>query len=143
MATQRQGETTVMLCNALYQLFTSPGTMMDKTGGPVQIVAMGDQIYQDDPWQLLTFAVILSIELAIINLLPLPALDGGHIVMLLLEKLRGRPLPRRIEERILVSGFVMIMGLGMLLIFKDLMTVPGMYKHSPATATSAAPSGKP
>jgi RIP metalloprotease RseP len=136
MATTQQLETTSMLCSALYQLFTSPGSMMDKTGGPVQIVAMGDQIYQDDPWKLLTFAVLLSIELAIINLLPLPALDGGHLVLLFLEKLRGRALPRRVEERILVFGFVMIMGLGMLLIVKDILTVPSMYHQVPAPATS-------
>jgi membrane-associated protease RseP (regulator of RpoE activity) len=136
MATNQQLETTGMLCSALYQLFTSPGSMMDKTGGPVQIVAMGDQIYQDDPWKLLTFAVLLSIELAIINLLPLPALDGGHLVLLLLEKLRGRALPRRLEERILVAGFVMIMGLGMLLIVKDILTVPGMYHQAPVATPS-------
>lgn len=138
VATARQVQVTQMLCSALYQLFTSPGTMMDKTGGPVQIVAMGDQIYQHNPLQLLDFAVILSIELAIINLLPLPALDGGHIVMLLMEKLRGRPLPRQLEERILVAGFAMIMGLGMLLIVKDLMTVPGMY-HTPSKPAVSAP----
>lgn len=141
-ATDQQIKFTTMLSGALYQLFSAPVSMLDKTGGPVAIVAMGDQVYQDDPWLLLEFAVILSIELAIINLLPLPALDGGHLVMLVLEKLRGRPLPRRIEERIMVSGFIMIMGLGMLLICKDIVTVPGMYKPLP-TMVSPTPTAKP
>lgn len=137
VAADQQAKFTAMLCGALWSLFSAPGEMLDKTGGPVAIVAMGDQVYQDDPWLLLEFAVILSIELAIINLLPLPALDGGHLVLLAIEKVRRRPLPRRIEEKILVSGFVMIMGLGMLLILKDIFTVPGMYKPVPAPAVSA------
>ena len=144
-ASDQQMKFTAMLCGALWSLFTAPGDMLDKTGGPVAIVAMGDQVYQDDPWLLLEFAVILSIELAIINLLPLPALDGGHLVLLALEKVRRRPLPRRIEERILVFGFVMIMGLGMLLILKDIFTVPGMYKpvQAPPAAASPAVPAKP
>lgn len=142
-ASDQQVKFTQMLCGALWSLFTAPSEMLDKTGGPVAIVAMGDQVYQDDPWLLLEFAVILSIELAIINLLPLPALDGGHLVLLAVEKVRRRPLPRRVEEKILVFGFIMIMGLGMLLILKDIFTVPGMYKPvqapQPAVASPAAP----
>lgn len=142
-ASIQQMKFTDMLAGALWSLFTSPGDMLDKTGGPVAIVAMGDQVYQDDPLMLLDFAVILSIELAIINLLPLPALDGGHLVLLAIEKIRRRPLPRRIEERILVSGFMMIMGLGMLLILKDLFTVPGMYKAPPPAPAPLVQPAKP
>lgn len=143
VSADQQWKFTTMLAGALWSLFTAPSEMLDKTGGPVAIVAMGDQVYQDDPWLLLEFAVILSIELAIINLLPLPALDGGHLVLLALEKVRRRPLPRRIEEKILVSGFIMIMGLGMLLILKDIFTVPGMYKPVPAPAISSPAAPKP
>jgi membrane-associated protease RseP (regulator of RpoE activity) len=142
-ATDQQAKFTAMLAGALWSLFTAPGDMLDKTGGPVAIVAMGDQVYQDDPWQLLDFAVILSIELAIINLLPLPALDGGHLVLLAIEKVRRRPLPRRIEEKILVAGFIMIMGLGMLLILKDIFTVPGMYKPAPPAPSAVTAPAEP
>ncbi|MEB3329867.1 MAG: site-2 protease family protein [Candidatus Sericytochromatia bacterium] len=135
----QQRKITVMLADALYRLFSAPGKMMEQTGGPVAIVAMGDQVYQDDPWLLLEFAVVLSIELAIINLLPLPALDGGHLVFLGLEALRGRPLPRAIEERILVAGFLLVMGLGVALIVKDLFTVPGMYGPPKPSVAPAAP----
>lgn len=140
-AWNNQARITSDLWNALGAIFTRPGEMMGQTGGPIAIVAMGDQLYQHDPWKLIDFAVLLSIELAIINILPLPALDGGHLVLLAIEKLRGKPLPRRIEESVLVAGFVLIMGLGMLLIMKDIFTVPGMYQAPPA-ATSPAPSGK-
>lgn len=124
-AWDRQAKITGELWSALGQIFSKP----DQIAGPVAIVAFGDQIFQMDPWRLIDFAVLLSIELAIINILPLPALDGGHLVMLIAEKLRGKPLPKRLEEGILMSGFVLIMGLGMVLIFRDiLVTVPGMYK---------------
>lgn len=136
-ANEQQVRWTILLPNAIIQLFSDPKTMGEKTGGPIAIVAMGDQIYQHDPWRLLEFGGILSIELFVINLLPVPALDGGHLVLLILEGLRRRPLSRRLEERILTAGFVMIMGLGMVLIVKDIMTVPGMYKH-PAAATAPA-----
>lgn len=140
-ANDQQIKYTVLLGNALWSLFSAPSEMMDKTGGPVAIVAMGDQVYQDNPWLLLDFAVFLSIELAIINLLPLPALDGGHLVLLAVEKLRRRPLPRAVEERILVAGFILIMGLGMLLILKDIFTVPNLYGQPPIapSASSQAP----
>ncbi|HEY9722215.1 MAG TPA: site-2 protease family protein [Oscillatoriaceae cyanobacterium] len=128
-AAVRQGTITSQLWHALSGFVTQPRTMIKETGGPISIVAFGDQIFQVDPFKLIDFAVLLSIELAIINILPLPALDGGHLAMLIIESFRGKPLPRRVEEGILMAGFVLIMGLGALLILKDLLTVPGMYHH--------------
>lgn len=142
VANSEQVRYTVMLTGALAQLFSAPGENMSKTGGPVAIVAMGDQVYQTDPWKLLEFAVILSIELAVINLLPLPALDGGHLVLLALEKIRRRPLPREMEQKVMAFGFLLIMGLGMLLIGKDLINLPTMYGPRPAAPSPAVASPK-
>lgn len=140
-AWNQQMTVTSQLWNALASFVSQPQKMASETGGPIAIVAMGDQVFQIDPLLLIDFAVLLSIELAIINILPLPALDGGHLVLLAIEAVRRKPLPRRLEEGILMSGFVLIMGLGMVLIFKDIMTVPGMYK-TPTPVTSPAPAGK-
>ncbi|MEB3195651.1 MAG: RIP metalloprotease RseP [Candidatus Sericytochromatia bacterium] len=142
-ATDQQIKFTVMLSQALWGLVSAPSEKMDQIGGPVAVVAMGDQVYQGDPWLLLEFAVILSIELAIFNLLPLPALDGGHLVLLAIEKVRRRPLPRAVEERILVAGFVLIMGLGMMLILKDIFSLPAMYGPAPTPGPSAPSSPPP
>jgi len=57
--------------------------------------------------------------LAILNILPIPALDGGHLTLLLIEALRGKPLPRRVEETMHYAGFILLIGLGVFLIFKD------------------------
>lgn len=126
-ASQRELQITQDLWGALSRIVTQPQQAMGETGGPIAIVAFGDQIFQVDPLKLFDFAVLLSIELAIINILPLPALDGGHLLMLAIEAVRGKPLPRRVEEGILTAGFMLIMGLGVLLILKDIVTLPGMY----------------
>jgi len=55
----------------------------------------------------------------VLNALPLPMLDGGQFCLLLLEGLRGRPLPERFQAAFLQSGFVFLVGLSLMLIVKD------------------------
>lgn len=139
-ATQSQWEYTTMLTGALAGIFAHPSTAGAQLGGPLMIVDTGKEIFQVDPTLLVNLAVVLSIELAIINLLPLPALDGGHLVFLALEKLRGQPLPRLLEQRILVAGFMTLLGLGVVLIGKDLFTLGAKYGGgNPPSAPAASP----
>ncbi|MGB3121584.1 MAG: site-2 protease family protein [Verrucomicrobiales bacterium] len=74
-----------------------------------------------DGWRLvLWFSVILNVNLAVLNLLPLPVLDGGHITMALIEKVRGRPLTGKPVEWI-QSGFaIMLFSLMIVLVLKDI-----------------------
>ena len=65
------------------------------------------------------FTALISINLAIINILPLPALDGGQLVFLLIEAFRGKPLPNRIQESVMQTGLVLLLGLGIFLIVRD------------------------
>jgi len=65
------------------------------------------------------FAALISINLAFINILPLPALDGGQLAFLLIESVRGKPLPTRIQESVMQTGLVLILGLGILLLVKE------------------------
>lgn len=111
-----------MMVVALGDLFS--GKMpLTELGGPVMVVHMGSQVSQADIKRLFDFTALISIELAILNILPLPALDGGHLLLLLVEKLRGRPLPRRVEENVHQVGLMLLIGLGILLIFKDVLTL--------------------
>ena len=87
--------------------------------GPVAIVAMGADIAKSDAGNLLQFAALISINLAFINILPLPALDGGQMFFLLIEGLRGKPLPTQFQQGVMQTGIVFIMGLGILLIVRD------------------------
>ncbi|ELR98131.1 RIP metalloprotease RseP [Gloeocapsa sp. PCC 73106] len=90
-----------------------------QVAGPVAIVAVGAKLAKDNLGNLLQFAALISINLAIINILPLPALDGGQLLFLAIEALMGKPLPTRIQEGIMQTGLFLLLGLGMFLIVRD------------------------
>ncbi len=91
----------------------------DQVAGPVAIVAVGAKIAQSDAASLFQFAALISINLAIINILPLPALDGGHLAFLLIEGVRGKPLPSKIQDGVMQTGLMLLLGLGIFLIIRD------------------------
>ena len=101
------------------QLITNFQNTADKLAGPVKIVEAGAKLAANDSTNLLFFAAIISINLAVINILPLPALDGGQLAFLLIEGLRGKPLPNKIQENVMQTGLVLLLGLGIFLIVKD------------------------
>lgn len=86
---------------------------------PVKIVEQGAGIAQSNAASLFPFTAIISINLAIINILPLPALDGGQLAFLIIEGLRGKPLPARIQDGVMQTGLVLLLGLGIFLIVRD------------------------
>ncbi len=90
-----------------------------QVSGPVKIVEMGANIAQADVFSLLPFAAFISINLAIINILPLPALDGGQLLLLAVEGVRGKPLPTGLQEGVMQTGLVLLLGLGVFLIVRD------------------------
>lgn len=101
------------------QLVTNFGETAGQVAGPVKIVKIGASIAQNDTGSLFFFAALISINLAFINILPLPALDGGQLAFLLIEGVRGKPLPNRIQEGVMQTGLVLLLGIGILLIFKE------------------------
>ncbi|PKL80565.1 MAG: RIP metalloprotease RseP [Candidatus Melainabacteria bacterium HGW-Melainabacteria-1] len=107
-----------LLADALWRLF-SGALPLNQVGGLVEVVHMGSKVSQTGFTQLMYFAALISIELAILNILPIPALDGGHLMLLVIEALRGKPLSRSIEEKLHYTGFILLIGLGVFLIFKD------------------------
>jgi membrane-associated protease RseP (regulator of RpoE activity) len=101
------------------QLITNFQQTASQVSGPVNIVKIGAKLAADNSANLLSFAAIISINLAIINILPLPALDGGQLAFLLIEGLLGKPLPAKIQEGVMQTGLVLLFGLGIFLIFKE------------------------
>ncbi|PSP16860.1 MAG: RIP metalloprotease RseP [Cyanobacteria bacterium QS_8_64_29] len=91
----------------------------DQVAGPIRIVEVGAGIAESDAGSLFRFAALISINLGIINILPLPVLDGGQLVFLALEGIRGRPLPSKVQEGITQTGVVFFIGLAMFLIVRD------------------------
>jgi regulator of sigma E protease len=78
--------------------------------GPPGILALL-AYYVNTDWRLaLSFLVLLNINLAIINLLPIPVLDGGHIVMAMVEKAFRRPLPHRLVEYVTTAFAFLLIG---------------------------------
>jgi len=100
-------------------LITHFGATASQVSGPVKIVEMGASLAHQGGGSLVAFTALISINLAVLNALPLPLLDGGQFVLLLLEGVRGRPLPQRFELAFMQSGFVFLVGLSLVLIVKD------------------------
>lgn len=101
---------------------------LDDMSGPVGIVgAIGDtyEANRSDGWyyvalSMMMMSVLLSVNLGVMNLLPVPALDGGRLVFLLIEAVRGRALPQEKESMVHFVGFVLLMGLMVVVLFNDL-----------------------
>jgi len=95
-------------------------TLIAEVAGPVGIVYFGSKLSQLGLSYLLWFLALLSINLAVINLLPIPAADGGRMLMLLIEKIRKRRVSQKVENLINSLGFVAIIILMIIITFKDI-----------------------
>lgn len=93
--------------------------------GPVGIAVMTGEAARLGWVYLLQFVALLSANLAVINALPLPALDGGRFLFLLIEKFRGRPVSRKVEVLIHNTGFVLLLLLVVLVTYRDLARYSG------------------
>jgi membrane-associated protease RseP (regulator of RpoE activity) len=106
-------------------------------GGVVEIGRAGAYVAKNDLRDMLSFTAMISIGLAVMNVLPLPALDGGHMVFLIIEAIRRRPVPKTIEEPIQRGGLVLLLGLMTLLLIKDIVR-PIKYPELPNPSPSAS-----
>ncbi len=70
---------------------------------------------------MLEIVVLLSVNLGIMNLLPLPALDGGRLVFMLVEVIRGKPVPPEKEGMVHFAGLVVLMALMVFIMYNDIM----------------------
>jgi RIP metalloprotease RseP len=105
-------------------LVTHFGETASQVSGPVKIVEMGASLARQGGGSLFLFTALISINLAVLNALPLPLLDGGQLALLVVEGLRGRPLPERFQHAFMQSGFVLLVGLSVVLIVKDTSQLP-------------------
>ncbi len=113
---------TVSICTALADmvkgLFLGQGGSIDVTG-PIGIVYATKQMSDLGVTYLLQFAAILSINLAIFNILPLPALDGGRIFFVIIERIKGTPVREIIEQRVHQVGFFLLLLLMAVVTMRD------------------------
>ena len=105
----------------------------DDVSGPVGIVDVIGSTYEDSKddggfytvMSLLNLTIMLSANLGVMNLLPIPALDGGRLVFLIIEAVRGKPVSKEKEGLVHFIGFVLLMVLMVFLIFNDLSKIFG------------------
>ncbi|MBM7603288.1 regulator of sigma E protease [Metabacillus crassostreae] len=93
---------------------------IDMLSGPVGIYDMTDQVAESGTTNLLRWAALLSINLGIVNLLPIPALDGGRLLFLFVEALRGKPIDRQKEGIVHFIGFSLLMLLMLVVTWNDI-----------------------
>lgn len=91
--------------------------------GPVGIASMAGDAARQGVWSLISFMAIISLNLGIVNLIPFPALDGGRIAFIFGEIITGKKLPQKVEGYIHLTGFVVLIGLIVLVTWKDIVRI--------------------
>lgn len=92
---------------------------VEMLGGPIQIAKTSYLFATAGYWDLLYFMALISVNLAVINFLPIPVLDGGHMVFLIYEKLRGRPASEQVRAIVTYAGLMLIVSLMVFVTYLD------------------------
>lgn len=120
VATRETGSIVVQTLEAVGQMIAGTrGT--DELGGPLRIAEMSGSVAQSGWITTIWFTAVLSINLGLINLFPIPILDGGHLLFYGLEALRGRPLGERAQEWASIAGLSLVMALMLFVTWNDLV----------------------
>lgn len=108
-----------------FQKALDSGFTVGEVGGPISLMRAGSEMTDaagaSATTALISFAGIVSVNLAVLNALPFPALDGGQLVFVLLEGLTGRSIPRRAKEAISSVAVTLLFGLGVYTFLTDLL----------------------
>ncbi len=110
---------TLNMLRGLKEMFVHPAEV--NLSGPVGIAAMAGEAARDGFFSLLSFLAVISLNLGILNLLPFPALDGGHIIFCVCEMLIGRNVSAKLERAIHFIGFLFLTALIVLITWRDIV----------------------
>lgn len=113
-------EIILAFVDLIKSLFGGPSVAGD-FAGPIGIASITGQAARLGFAHLLQFTALLSLNLAVINILPFPALDGGRILFLIIEKAKGRPVRRDIEAILHNIGFILLIALIIFVTYKDII----------------------
>lgn len=113
---------------SLFMLFRGQASVKDLSG-PVGMAQVVGEVYDEASeygimtliMSMMNFAILLSANLGVVNLLPLPALDGGRLIFALIEAVRGKPVPRDKEAIVHFIGFVLLLVLMVFVMYNDIM----------------------
>lgn len=114
---------TVMSLRAVGQMLVGDRSVSEM-GGPLRIAHLSGEVAQLGIVVLLNFMALLSISLGLINLFPIPVLDGGHLLYYAVEAVRGRPLGPRVQEIGFTVGLALVVGLMLMVTINDVRQGP-------------------
>ena len=118
-------EQTYMLVYGLWQLFTGKVPIKDLHGIVVITKIGGDVIANSGFFSGLLLTAMISLDLALVNFLPIPALDGGHFMFLVIEQLRGKPVDEDTINKVSSFFFLLLIIFMIFVIFNDIYAIVG------------------
>lgn len=113
------GEQVGLLGDLISNLFAGKQNLGESVAGPVKIFDIAGESLQVGPAQFLSLMAYLSVMLAILNILPIPALDGGHLVFVLVEGVIRREIPLKVRIAAQQVGFLLLVGFMIFVIWND------------------------
>jgi len=121
-----QGAKDVVNASGLFlqqvgQIITGKSSFSQSVGGPIRIAQMATQTAELGLITFLGFIALLSISLAILNILPFPALDGGHLILLVYEGIFRREIPVKIKLGLQKAGMILLLAFMAVVIFNDIL----------------------
>lgn len=118
---------TVLTHKAIFHLIIGKMSLRNMSG-PIGIISMTGDAAQQGLTYLLQLMAMLSVSLAVINLLPIPALDGGHLLFLLIEAVRRKKISLAAQEKATQVGFILLMTLMVFILYNDLQNMKAFEK---------------
>ena len=112
-----------MMVTGIRQIVTGDRSVKE-LGGPIKIAKYSGEQLSLGPQAFVSFAALISINLAFINLLPIPALDGGHLAFYAAEAVRRKPVGPRGQEWAYRTGVALVLALMLVVTVNDLVSLP-------------------
>jgi regulator of sigma E protease len=130
LSAQQNWDWAAMIVRTLVGLLTRE-TPLKQLMGPVAIFGLSGEAAEAGWIQLFSLMAMISLNLGLLNLMPVPVLDGGHIAILALEGLSRRDFSMRVKEKMLLAGFVLLLMLMVTVIYNDLARITWVQKLMP------------
>jgi regulator of sigma E protease len=113
--------TTQMIVGSFVQMITGNVSFTKSVGGPIAIAKMASQQAERGIISFLNFLALMSVMLAVVNILPFPALDGGHLVIIILEAIFRREIPLKVKMAVQQVGMAILLAFMAFVIYLDIM----------------------
>jgi regulator of sigma E protease len=130
LSAKQNWEWTTLIMTTVKGLFTRE-TPMKQLMGPIGIAEMSGNAAETGWISLFTLMAMISLNLGLLNLMPIPVLDGGHILILALEGVSRRDFSMKVKEKMLMVGFVLLLTLMVTVIYNDLTRLEWLHKLNP------------